>query len=217
MNQKKLALLLATALTFAATSAFASYTQDYSANVTVNTSALAGTTGYLYLQYDNEGTTVASTAVVSATGAAFGAQDTQDVANGAAVTGTTLASPSSVSFLNTNTVNDFLQQVTFGQTLSFNVNLNSTPSAITPTEVSTLSIGVFADAFGATPLLNVTGNGNANLAGTVAAINLEDNGTGSAVSLDASTTATPTPIPAAFWLLGSGLVGLVGKRKKMTV
>lgn len=30
-------------------------------------------------------------------------------------------------------------------------------------------------------------------------------------------TATPTPIPAAFWLLGSGLAGLAGIRRKQAV
>jgi hypothetical protein len=74
-----------------------------------------------------------------------------------------------------------------------------------------LSLGLFADAFGGTPLLNVNGG---SYAGTVATISLHDNGSTDAQSLDASTTATPTPIPGALYLLGSGLMGLVGMRRK---
>jgi len=33
---------------------------------------------------------------------------------------------------------------------------------------------------------------------------------------NAAATATPTPIPAAAWLLGSGLMGVLGARKKKT-
>lgn len=46
-------------------------------------------------------------------------------------------------------------------------------------------------------------------------IALEQNGTQFALANISSITPTPTPIPAAAWLLGSGLLGMVGlKRRK---
>ena len=46
-------------------------------------------------------------------------------------------------------------------------------------------------------------------------VNLANNGSTSTSQWTATTTATATPIPAAAWLLGSGLMGLVGIRRKM--
>jgi hypothetical protein len=205
MNFLKIKLLVIAVIMFAASSAFASFSYD----VTVNTSGFAGSTGYLYLQYATIDKAVSSTATVSllSTDAIFGAQDTVNVTNGSAVHGTL---PANVTFTNTNSVNDYNQAVTFGNTLSFLVSFASTPKADTPA-VSTLSFGVFGDAFGGSPLLNVN---DPNIAGTVAVINLFNDGGTSAQSFDASTTATPTPIPAAAYLLGSGLMGLFGIRRK---
>jgi hypothetical protein len=204
MNFLKIKLTVIAAIIFAASSAFASLSYD----VTVNTSSLAGDNGYLYLQYVSLGGAVASTATVwnVITDGTLGAQDTVDVAYG----NTTGTLPASVSF-NTNAGSDYNQAITFGNSLSFLVSFSSTPSSAHPSAVSTLSLGVFADNQGATPLLNVNGG---NYAGTVAAINLANNGSTSGQSLDGSTDVTPTPIPGALYLLGSGLMGLVGMRRK---
>jgi hypothetical protein len=211
MKFMKIKLLVIAVIMFAASSAFASLSYD----VTVNTTSLDGQTGYLYFQYTSTANAVASTATVSnfTTDGTLGAQDTTDVANGSAVSGTL---PGNVVFANTNTVNDYNHAITFGNSLSFLVTFASTPSSKTPSAISTLSLAIFGDAFGATPLLN-TNPANPNDAGTVAAVNLNNDGTTSAQSLDASASATPTPIPAAAWLLGSGLMGLFGMRKKTQV
>jgi hypothetical protein len=208
MNFLKIKLTVIAAIIFAASSAFASLSYD----VTVNTSSLAGETGYLYLQYATINGAVASTATVSnfTTNGVLGAPDTTDTVNSSAVSGSL---PGNVVFANTNPVNDFEQAITFGNTLSFLVSLSNTPSTASPSAVSTLSLGVFADAFGATPLLNTT-PANPNYAGTVAAINLANNGSTSGQSLDGSTDVTPTPIPGALYLLGSGLMGLFGIRRR---
>ena len=61
---------------------------------------------------------------------------------------------------------------------------------------SDFSLGLFSDAFGASRLLITP-------TGTVFTASLVDNGT------------VVTPVPAAFWLLGSGLTGLgVIRREK---
>ncbi|MGD0883745.1 MAG: NF038129 family PEP-CTERM protein [Thermodesulfovibrionales bacterium] len=186
-------------------SAFASLSYD----VTVDTSSLNGQGGYLYLQYDPLNG-LASTATVSnfATNGTLGAQDTVDVVNGSAVTGTL---PGSVTFANTNGVNDYNHAITFGSSLSFLLSFNSTPGAPAG-GVSTFSLGLFGDALGSTPLMNTNGGNTAP--GTVIDVNLQNDGTTSVDQYVQQATATPTPIPAAAYLFGSGLLGLVGIRRK---
>jgi hypothetical protein len=41
-----------------------------------------------------------------------------------------------------------------------------------------------------------------------------NDGTATTQILASEASATPTPIPAAAWLLGSGLMGLVGIRRR---
>lgn len=211
MKLLKVKLLVVAAMMFAATSAFASYSNDYSADITVNTASLAGQTGYIYLQYLAGGDAPVSSAATVAfttdgtlgsqvTGAAYGLMGGS--------TGTTLAQ-SPIGFTAST---DFEQAVTFGTTMDFTVGLASNPTTVAG-GVNTLSLSFFADPYGLTALLNTSGINN-SAAGEVADINLNNDGTGSAQSLDASTTATPTPIPGALYLLGSGLMGLVGMRRK---
>ena len=206
MKLLKVKLLVVAALMLVATSAFASFSYD----VNVDTTLLAGDTGYLYLQYTTINNAVASTATVSnfvTNGTLAPANDTVDTVNSTFVSGTL---PGSVVFANGASVNDYNHAITFGTSLNFLVTVASAPT--TGSGVSTFSLGLFADPYGTTPLINLA---DPNVAGTGVAINLNNNGTTSAQSLDATATATPTPIPAAFWLLGSGLAGLAGRRKKM--
>ena len=85
MNFLKIKLLIIAVIMFAASSAFASL----SYNVTVDTTSLNNTDGYLYLQYTPIADAVASTATVSSfvTDGTLGSQSL-NVLNGAAVTGT---------------------------------------------------------------------------------------------------------------------------------
>jgi hypothetical protein len=207
MNFLKIKLLVIAVIMFAASSAFASLIYD----VNVNTSSLAGDTAYLYLQYDTINKAVASTATVTSfnTNGVLGAQDTVDVVDGSAVTGTL---PDNVVFANTNTINDYNQAITLGNSLNFLVTFVSTPSSANPTADSTFSLGIFADALGNTPLLNVN---DPNVPGTVAEINLYNNGNTSAQSLDASTEVNPVPEPGTMMLFVAGLMGLVGIRTIM--
>lgn len=204
MKLMKMLLLLIAFVLLISGSALASLSYD----VSVDTSTLNGQSGYLYLQYTPLNG-VASTATVSGftTNGALGAQDTVDTANGSAVTGTL---PGSVVFANTNGVNDYDQAITFGNSLSFVLSFNSTPGAPAG-GVSTFSLGLFADALGTTPLINVN---DPNVAGTGVMVNLNNDGSTSVQSLDSTVNATPTPIPAAAWMFGSGLAGLVGIRRR---
>lgn len=189
-------------------SAFASFSATYDVSVDTGSLGLSGTSGYLYLQY-NPSTSIASTATVSnfVTDGTLGAQDTVHVVNGSAVSGTL---PGAVTFNNTNGINDYNHAITFGSTLNFLLSLSSSSNPATTSGASTFSLGLFGDALGATPLVNVS---NPNYAGTAIAINLNDNGTSSVTQY--APQASATPIPAAVYLFGSGLMGLVGIRRKM--
>ena len=209
MNFLKIKLLVIAVIMFAASSAFASLSYE----VTVNTSSLAGDSAYLYFNYATQlGSTVASTATVSGftTNGVLGAQDTVDVVNGTAVTGTL---PGNVVFANTHAINDYEQAITLGQSLSFLVTFASTTSSANPSAASGLILGIFADQYGSTPLFN-TNPADPNNAGTVATVALYNNGNTVGTSLDPSANVSPTPIPGALYLLGSGLMGLVGMRRK---
>lgn len=203
MNFLKIKLLVIAVIMFAASSAFASFSYD----VTVDTSSLNGTGGYLYLSFNqNGGDTLASTALVQnfATDGTLGATAPGVFAgSGTYVTGTL----PTVSFANTNAVNDYNQAITFGNSLSFNLVLNQTGSDAFAG--STFTLGLYQDALGMSPLKTADG--------TLATFYLNGDGTTTApLVADIGTTATTTPIPAAAWLLGSGLMGLAGIRRRMT-
>ncbi|MGD0584977.1 MAG: NF038129 family PEP-CTERM protein [Oryzomonas sp.] len=207
MNFLKIKLLVIAAIIFAASSAFASMSYD----VMVNTSSLANTSGYLYFAYVNTNGT-SSTATVSniVTDGLLGAQDTLDVANGSAVTGTL---PGNVVFASTYDINDYNHAITFGNMLDFSLTFSNPAAGGSPTDGSTFSLALYADAGGNTPLFNGAGVNNST-PGTVFTATLLNNGTASAQVLDGSTEVTPTPIPAAAYLLGSGLMGLFGIRRR---
>src|SRR5208283_3581980 len=159
MKFMTLRLLLIAFAMLITSSAFASFSTTYDVSVDTGSLGLNGQNGYLYLQY-NPATTLASTATVSnfTTDATLGAQAA--VVNGAAVTGTL---PGTVTFANTNGVNDYNQAITFGNTINFLLSLSSNSNTATTSGASTFSLGLFGDALGATPLVNVS---DPNYAGT---------------------------------------------------
>lgn len=214
----KLQLIVIAFILSIAGSAFASFSSTYDVTVNTGNLGLSGQSGYLYLVYGQNGG-VASTATVSSFttgGGSLGAQDTVDVVNGSAVTGTL---PGSVVFANTNSVNDYNQAITLGSTINFllTFNSNSIPGSSSgpfgsSTGASTFSLSLYADQYGNTALVNSNGVNN-SVPGEAIAINLNDNGTTSVTPYVAQATATP--IPAAAYLFGSGLLGLVGIRRKI--
>jgi len=210
MKLLKLTLLILTCVICTAGSAFATSTFD----VTVNTSAVTGETGYLYLQYDPLNA-VSSTATVfyfSTNGTLGATAPGAFTGSGSAnseyyVTGTL---PNTVVFANTNAVNDYNQAITFGATLSFSVAL-SDPAA-GGGGVSTFSLGIFQDALGNTPLYNVN---DPNVPGTVVELNLANNGTVSESILDPQDVTVP--IPPTVLLFGAGLLGMLGIRRNVKI
>ncbi len=188
MKLLKFKLLVAALIVFAASSAFASLTY----NETVNTSSISGDTGYLYFDFVNPYGGQPGTATVSnfVTDGTLGLVDTTDTLNPASGT----LSPGPLVFVNGPTVNglagtDYEQAITFGNSLSFQLVFNGLAVTAPTVKTSSFSLFLSSDGPGASPLL--TSNGEV-------------------VEQD-----TPTPIPAAAWLLGSGLMGLVGLRRKI--
>jgi len=188
---KILAMVIMAAITFAASSAFASY----SYNFTVDTTSMLGQTGYLELQF-NPGINPGSANAVIAN---YVSDAT--LAGTPALTGNvTGALPGTVSINNTTQWNDYFQQVTFGSNVQFALTLSGSPN-------NSFYLS-FYSADGITPVLtNDTTNGFA------ATIDLNANG---AVvnNLSNQVSVQATPIPAAAWLFVSGLMGLAGLRRK---
>ena len=191
MKLLKIKLLVVAAFMFAASSAFASYGVDFN----VNTSSLNGQSGYLELQL-NPGLSLGS---ASAQVSNFNSDAV--IVGAAALTGNVSgALPGAVDFNNTGAWNDYFQQVSFGNSLNFRVDLSGAAG-------NSFALS-FYGADGVTALLtNDTVNGFAST--------IDLNATGASLNnLSSQVAATPTPIPAAAWLLSSGLMGLVGMKRR---
>ena len=197
MNFLKIKLLVIALIMFAASSAFASY----SFNVDVNTSALIGQTGYIDLQMNPDNTSNIATATTSnfASDVTFvGAPAYMGNASGQ-LSDNTLT----ISTAGTAQSNDYFHQATFGNALHFQLNLDGLPS-------NTFALSFYKDdgLGGYTSIFSTD-----SVSGAAAMIDLTANG--AVVNVTSSeTTVSPTPIPAAAWLLGSGLMGLAGIRRR---
>lgn len=185
-------LLVVAVIMFAATSAFASYSYDFD----VNTSSVSGQTGYIELQFNPGLSSGAANAVVT--------NFTSDAALSGApiITGdATGALPSTVALNNTTAWNDYFQAVTFGNTVRYSLNLSGAAG-------NSFALS-FYGADGTTPLLT-----NDLTYGYAATVDLNSNG---AVvnNLSNQVSVAQTPVPAAAWLLGSGLTAMFGIRRRM--
>lgn len=198
MKRIKQLLLIMAFVVFAANSAFASLSYD----VAIDTSSLAGQDGYLYFQYLPVNA-AASTATVYgfASNGALAALPSANVVDNSAVSGRL---PGTVTFANTNGVNDYNHGIAFGNTITYHLSFSDPVPGGPAGGSSTFSLGLYSDEGGLNPLLG----------GTLYTVSLMNNGTASTQILANQATVTATPIPAAVWLFGSGLMGLVGLRRR---
>jgi hypothetical protein len=195
MNFVKIKLLVITLVMFAANSAFAAL----SYNVSVDTSAYDTTNGYLFFTYIPVNA-LDSTATVSNFKTDFSrlvaSPEIQIDATSGNVTGQL---PGTVTFQNLGGLNDYTHGITFGKPLSFDL---------------TLANLVNGSAIGTSTFSLTLQDSNFNDLAKLFTVDLNADGIATSVVLDNSAIVTATPIPAAFWLLGSGLMGLVGMRRR---
>jgi hypothetical protein len=184
-------------LMLAAGSAFASpYTYSY--NVTVDTGSLSSTGGYLYFQFARDPNNFLATATALirdfSTDGTLGAKASGiSATSGAGVTG---ALPGSVAIANRNQINDYNQAVTFGDVISFMLDLNQ--RVLDPLYTNTFSMWLAQDAQGAVPLQTPSGE--------LFEVNLFGDGTASVVNYDTAGT-TVVPEPGTALMLITGLLG----------
>jgi hypothetical protein len=189
MKLLRIKLLVIAIMLFAATSAFASLSYDFN----IDTTSLLGQTGYLELQFNpglNPGVASAVISNFSSDATLVGAPALQGDVTGAL--------PATVTINNTQAWNDYFHQVTFGNVIHFALNLNGNAN-------NSFALS-FYGADGVTPVLT-----NDMTNGFATTIDVKQNG---AVLTNKSGQVTATPIPATVLLFGSGLLGLVGIRRK---
>jgi hypothetical protein len=170
-------------------------------NVTVNTTPLNTTQGYLAFDFF-QGFPIENNAVTISnftTDATLGTLTTTGDA-----TGTISPGPGNLDDIN-NFFNEFLQEVTFGTTISFNLSL-TTNGASTPDNFSFYLLD--SSQF---PIVT------SDPTGTDSLISIDITGPGLTpnvyTSADATATVAPagssTPEPGSFWLVGISLAGLL--------
>ena len=183
-------------------------------SVTIETSAINGTSGNLDLQF-NPG---AMPGTQLATAAVEGFSSDGTLVGAAVLTGdVTGALPATLSFDNQTAFNDAFQAMVFGTGIQFELVLSG-PAVTAPdgvsTSGSTFGVGLW-DSAGSNPLLTSDPDGFVGIVN----INLDGSGTPTTFLTDTGgppvVTLTPeggpvVPEPGNILLFGTGLAGLIG-------
>lgn len=175
---------------------FASVASAQSYLVTVDTSSLAGTDGYVNFQFNPADLTApaAEASILQWVGSTTLLDAPLVEGN---VTG---ALPSTVTMNNGTAFNDYFQSAQFGDALSFIVQFSGN---VSPSTLGTsFALALYA-ADGVTPLLTD------DISGSLVRFELSATGIDYLANSSAA-QVTPVPLPAAAWLLLSGIVTLTG-------
>jgi hypothetical protein len=188
--------------------------------VTVDTSSLSGNAGYIDLQFNPSSfATQAANAAVTT----FSSDGTLDIFGDDSFDGTsgdvagTL--PGTVSFDNGTATNEYTQGMTFGNTISFNVDLSGQAIDLPNGDGGGSFFLTFYDPSGDTLLTN-SSNGaafevdiNPDGSTTATAYPNADGGP-SVVTYVGPTDVTPTPEPSMVLLLAGGLAVMAAFRRR---
>ena len=199
---KSLKYLIFSLILLTTGSAFAT-PQTY--QVYVNTSAIAGQSGYLDFQFNPGNNAQAAFAELLNINSAGGSLSGSPLTTGN-VSGSL---PGAVTLGNTSAWNDYFQGFTFGNGLHFSVRLDG-PALTSPNGTagsgSDFAFSMYA-ADQATPLLSNNLNGFAMTASVLP-------GGTTAANYGYGQSTSPVPEPSTFALLGLGLAGAAVLRKK---
>ena len=186
-------------LTIAAAVLMAPTAKADSFNITVNTSSLQGTSGYLDFQF-NPGNTPFDAASATISGFTTDGTLMGALPNIGAVSG---ALPGPVVINNTDVLNEYTQAVIYGSFFDVSVNL-STPV------VSGTATG------GSSFTLDVEDNNFNSLLGSFPAVEIDLDATTGQPSItnnsDGAASVVTTPEPDSLWLVAFGFAGLFAAR-----
>lgn len=210
MKSLAVKLFVLAMILFSAGSAFASYSSTYT--ITVDTSSLSNSTGYIYFQFLRDPNASLSTATAQiqdfATDGALGSKaDGVNTGTGSSNSGRYVTGllPETVTFGNNNQINDYNQAITFGSTISFQLVL--TQNVLDPYFTNTFSMWLSQDAAGLIPLQTSSGE--------LFEANIYGDGGSDVLVIDTTGTSV-VPIPSTAWLMVPALLGLIGAKRKLS-
>ena len=185
---------------------------DYS--ITLNTSSLGGTSGYLDLQF-NPGT-IPGTPGAQAITSLFATDGVLQI--GDPLTGpigdVTGSLPGDLTFLNTTMFNDYFQRITFGNSTTFNVNFGGAFLTASSGNHTAFSVSLY-DASGLNPLLTTDPSGAVLIfdlapgsGGTPGSGTTTPRIVNPSVVTATALTAVPLPASAALFLTGLSLFAI---------
>lgn len=199
---------MARALLLALSCLSSSVTLAQTFEVTVDTSSLAGTSGFVDFQFNP-----ADTSAPAATAGILDWLGDLSLLGAPSIEGSVIGNlPGALQLVNDTPFNDYFQSVQFGQSFSFTLDFTGA-FASTPSLLGTsFALSLYAvDAI--TPLLSIDDTGS------LVRFDLASNGiTFQTFPPDLSTApvtqVSPVPLPAAVWLLLSAMAGLFGVRRR---